>query len=466
MMDQIVSTLTGAPPVEARDNKGRGDKATPEKGGFGDTLSSVKHTSSTANQDASQEEPIIETDAEGQSDASADVVDQLAKQRRVNLQANSALGLNAQKMPSAKDAAPKGEHLMPFSLRASARVKGEEAAAILKKAVGVDERLNLKGAAQSISKDQVILDPDASAADIVSALMIGAEAAATASGPIQNDKASKVDPRSDERALEKLQKRGVDGLAGIEPDEAMKTIGEEHSVPGVDSEATYRFNSVKSSGLRSLDMSVRGNDGRLDFEVKDNGGRITENVTVLDSRRFLGLATPTNATSIAGLIASDSDWASAMRPESALLNAAAQSSTGKVVNTLKLHLTPIELGSVTMSLRMVGDELAVHMTVENNNAYRRLQEDNRSMVEALKAHGITVDQITISVSAADKGDQTQGQSQQGQSGNNQQFATGDSGNGGTGSRAKQAQADNAGGRDGLGGEIDHGTDVNDGGVYL
>ncbi|MCZ7856290.1 flagellar hook-length control protein FliK [Agrobacterium salinitolerans] len=178
--------------------------------------------------------------------------------------------------------------------------------------------------------------------------------------------------------------------------------------------AAFRFSSPRSGAARALDMSTVQRDGRVEFDARESTGKTTDTITVLDSRRFIGLAPSTNASALTGLIVNDPEWVSAMQPGSSLSNAAAQSSTGKVVHTLKLHMTPIELGSVTMSLRLAGDELSVHMTVESVAAYKKLQEDSKSILDGLKAQGLTVDNITISVASSDKSDQT------GTQGNNQQ----------------------------------------------
>lgn len=186
---------------------------------------------------------------------------------------------------------------------------------------------------------------------------------------------------------------------------------------GSDSESgasAFRFTSARSGAARALDMTTDQREGRVEFDARDSTGKAGDTITVLDSRRFIGLAPSSNASALTGLIANDPEWVSAMQPGSSLSNAAAQSSTGNVVHTLKLHMTPIELGSVTMSLRLAGDELAVHMTVESVAAYKKLQEDSKSILEGLKAQGLTVDNISISIASSDKSDQT------GTQGNNQQ----------------------------------------------
>jgi len=107
----------------------------------------------------------------------------------------------------------------------------------------------------------------------------------------------------------------------------------------------------------------------------------------------------------------DSEWAHAMQPGSELVNALTQSNTGKVVNTLKIQMNPIELGNVTATLRLTGDELTVHLTVENRAAFKHLNDDQSDMLKALRSQGFAVDQIQISLSsAADRGNSDAGQS--------------------------------------------------------
>jgi chemotaxis protein MotD len=214
-------------------------------------------------------------------------------------------------------------------------------------------------------------------------------------------------------------------------------------------ESTFRFASGKAGGGRAMDMSISRGEGKLEFEVRDASGKGAD-VTVVDSRRYLGLAPSSNASALTSLIGGDSEWVSAMQPGSALSNAAAQSSTGRVVHTLKLHMTPIDLGSVTMSLRLVGDELAVHMTVETTAAYRKLSDDSKGILDALKAQGLSVDQVTISISSANKSDQPGAQTGgQQQNENGQQTAEGRERDQSGGRNAQRAENEAKGGRDGI-----------------
>ncbi len=232
--------------------------------------------------------------------------------------------------------------------------------------------------------------------------------------------ASKVEPDTSEK-VDSARERAEPVMKAMP--HASERTGKETDA-GADSEgdaSPFRFSSSRPGTVRALDISVAERDGRVEFDARESAGKPVDTIAVLDSRRFIGLAPSSNASALTGLIASDSDWVSAMQPGSSLSNAATQSSTGRVVHTLKLHMTPIDLGSVTMSLRLAGEELAVHMTVESVAAYRKLQDDSKSILEGLRAQGLTVDNITISIASSDKSDQTgtQGNNQQNQNGQQQ-----------------------------------------------
>lgn len=145
-----------------------------------------------------------------------------------------------------------------------------------------------------------------------------------------------------------------------------------------------------------------------------------ETITVIDARRFIAPASTTNGASITAAMFGDAEWVSAMSPGSELANAAAQSSQGKVVNTLKLQMSPIELGSVTATLRLSGEELSVQLTVDNPAALRQLSNDSSEILKSLRAQGLTVDHVQVNMQvpsadrSADAGQNNLSSQQQGQ----------------------------------------------------
>lgn len=171
---------------------------------------------------------------------------------------------------------------------------------------------------------------------------------------------------------------------------------------------TFRFSRADGRG-QTLDMVIGGNPKE---EARDLRKTPVEAVTVLDSRRYLALSQ--NSNTIVNALGGDPEWTSAMQPSSALSNAATMASTGKVVNTLKIQIHPMTLGTVTATMRLAGDELSVDLAVETVAAYRQLSDDQRGLVDSLRAQGFAVDQVSITlVSPSDKADsagtQTNGQ---------------------------------------------------------
>jgi chemotaxis protein MotD len=180
---------------------------------------------------------------------------------------------------------------------------------------------------------------------------------------------------------------------------------------------TFKLARADGRG-QALEMSVgKGRDEAAEFDVRSSGSSGAETVTVLDSRRYLGLAPGSNSAAVIGAMGGDSEWSSAMEPSSSLSNAASWTSTGKVVNTLKIQMNPADLGMVTATMRLSGDELTVDLKVQSGEAYRQLHNDQGAMVDALRAQGYAVDRITVTLAAPPQTDSNtqsgfQGQPQQ------------------------------------------------------
>ena len=176
---------------------------------------------------------------------------------------------------------------------------------------------------------------------------------------------------------------------------------------------TFRLQRGEGRG-QSVDLKISTDaDGRTETEARLPGQGKVETVNVLESRRYLGFDTPSNSASLTSALVGDGDWSVAMQPGSRLANEAQVSSTGQVVNTLKLQMTPQSLGTVTAMLRLSGEELSVHLTVHNAAAYRELKEDASSMLDALRSQGFSVDQVTVGMAPSSA------QSQAGNDGNSQ-----------------------------------------------
>lgn len=62
---------------------------------------------------------------------------------------------------------------------------------------------------------------------------------------------------------------------------------------------------------------------------------------------------------------------------------------------LKIELHPAELGMVTASLRLAGEQLSIELKPETHEAYRRLTTDSDAIVKSLRGLGFDVDKVTI-----------------------------------------------------------------------
>lgn len=64
-------------------------------------------------------------------------------------------------------------------------------------------------------------------------------------------------------------------------------------------------------------------------------------------------------------------------------------------HVLKIELHPSELGTVTASLRLSGEQLSIEMKPDTHEAYRRLTADSDAIVKSMRSLGFEVDHVTI-----------------------------------------------------------------------
>ncbi|MFS2175017.1 flagellar hook-length control protein FliK [Rhizobium pisi] len=201
---------------------------------------------------------------------------------------------------------------------------------------------------------------------------------------------------------------GVNAKAGGNASDALAAVSgkpDDVTVPGTENVdaadgKTFRISRADGRGV-SMDVHIGADQaGPKEGSKKAD----VENVSVLESRRYIGLAQNSNSAAVTAALSGDSEWARAMEPSSALSNAAEWTSTGKVVNTLKIQMNPIDLGLVTATMRLSGDALNVDLKVETGAAYRQLKEDHGKILEALRSQGYAVDNVTISMAPVDHSD--------------------------------------------------------------
>lgn len=261
---------------------------------------------------------------------------------------------------------------------------------------------------------------ETTAADLADVLQLlaGGEAKIAEKGeePVKGEKGAKADQK-------------VDGLAvaAVSEGEADASTSDDSG-----SEGNRDFRFVRADG-KGEPVLLRS-EGSEQTEQK-----AVETVTVVDSRRYIAPVSTTNGASITAAMLGDSEWVGAMSPGSELANAATQSSQGKVVHTLKIQMTPIDLGSVTATLRLSGEELSVQLTVDNPAALRQLSNDQSDILKALRAQGLVVDQVQVNMQVAtvDRSADTGQNSAQNQQAGQQTFQ---SGNQGGSERQQQGEA--------------------------
>lgn len=80
---------------------------------------------------------------------------------------------------------------------------------------------------------------------------------------------------------------------------------------------------------------------------------------------------------------------------SAAAGAQTTNSVAVPTHVLRIELHPAELGTVTASLRLSGEQLSIEMKPETHEAYRRLTADNDAIIKSMRSLGFDVDKVTI-----------------------------------------------------------------------
>ncbi|THV16966.1 flagellar hook-length control protein FliK [Rhizobium rhizophilum] len=312
------------------------------------------------------------------------------------------------------------------------KLKAELAKAL---AAARDKKASAEGeptTAEPVSVEDI--QTDTQAPDLIDVLKLLAGGEAATSG-LDDVKATTEKSDKDEPKLKMADASLIQAVAGDQADASNSEGGQSQD------DRDFRFVRADGKGQPLL-LRGEGTNGPEQSEQK-----AVETVTVVDSRRYIAPVSTTNAASITAAMVGDGEWVSAMSPGSELANAAAQSSQGKVVHTLKLQMSPIELGSVTATLRLSGDELSVQLTVDNAAALRQLTNDQSDILKALRAQGLVVDQVqvTMQVASTDRTADTGQNASQGQQSGQQ---TSQPGSQGGSERQQQGETAGSGARAG------------------
>ncbi len=252
-------------------------------------------------------------------------------------------------------------------------------------------------------------DATGKAADLLQMLTAGTIAAAAA-GQAQQPVSTKAG--GDTAQVSTDAGTAVSDIAGFvsakqdtQADDAAITVDADgQSAATTDDTQLFR---LQKAGLvaQSVDIALKtGTDGKTETSTDPTDQTTPDTVSILDSRRFLGLAQTGNTGMLVAAMSGDKDWAGAMSGATSVnLLDDGLAPTSNVVHTLKLQLNPDNLGTVTASMRLVGDDLSIHLTVHNSAAYRELTSGSSSIVDGLRSQGFSVDNISVSIASSSDG---------------------------------------------------------------
>lgn len=483
MMD--ISVSGGAPGTGASASVGTGrgagkGEAADQKGGFSDALSKAGNSDQDADTVGARDEHAagdgaenVARDLRGRNPKPVIDLNDASLKGQVDVQATNIA--DAGKVP-AKATKDPGKKADIFGLgKSDAEGKAAETVAQAVGKPGKHSKINGFDGDIDLDADTDTGAGDGDVTDVlgllnkepVDAAAILQASAHHATAKADDVKAEKKDAKTEGVNGAKADAHVSDALA------AVASHRDDTRVPGTENaEAvegkTFRISRADGRG-QSMDMHIGTEQPGSEKSAKSG----IENVSVLESRRYLGLVQNPNSATVTAALSGDSEWAHAMQPSSALSNAAEWTSTGKVVNTLKIQMSPIDLGLVTATMRLSGDTLSVDLKVETGAAYRQLKEDHGKMLEALRSQGYAVDNVTISMAPVERADTGSQTNSQGQASQQQQQSLAQQGQGGAArERQNQTAQRTDGGFNGAGGNgVENASAVDAGGnrsgsVYL
>lgn len=477
-----ISVSGGAPGTDAsasvRSGRGAGKgEAADQNGGFSDVLSKAGNN----DQDADTVDTSDQPDANDSAEAAArnlrgrhpkPLIDLNDASLKGQVDAQSETIANAGKMP-VKSEKDQGKNTAVFGLgKPGAKDQAAETAA---QAVGKPAKQIKTG---TLDGDTAVdADAEAGDGDVTDVLGLLKKEPGDAAAVLQASAHHAVAKADDAAAgKEDAKAEGVNGAkADAHVSDALAAVaphGNDAHVPGTENAEgvegkTFRISRADGRG-QTMDMQIGAEQPGSEKSAKSS----VENVSVLESRRYLGLVQNPNSANVTAALSGDKEWAQAMQPSSALSNAAEWTSTGKVVNTLKIQMSPIDLGLVTATMRLSGDTLNVDLKVETGAAYRQLKEDHGKILEALRSQGYAIDNVTISMAPVERADAGNQANSQGQTSQQQQSLAQQGQGGEARERQNQTARQTDGGFNGAGGNgVENASAVDAGGsrsgsVYL
>ena len=228
------------------------------------------------------------------------------------------------------------------------------------------------------------------------------------------EKASSSDGKLNDETVKSANLAGAVQDKDISPRKDGQSVQLE-SVDGKKSSATINAEKAMSDGSKEQGSSQKDDRGsNANISMTDKSGTKMAGVEVLEAKTFIAPTNAsTNANNISQAILKSQQISSAAATQSS--EPIYQTTQPKALNTLKIQLNPAELGVVTATMKLNGENLQVQLRVDNVEAYRLLSEDSSSIVKALKGQGFGIDQINVTLATSDRGSNQQGNPQNSQS---------------------------------------------------
>lgn len=224
--------------------------------------------------------------------------------------------------------------------------------------------------------------PQGSDPAIVQAGSMSQSVSAARSEPVKSTRTGSADTKAEKAILQTSTSSypaGADIPASQVPERAASSDGDLGDMPRQSRASVDDDPEVKASvdaGSRDSARTVSASPAPAIGGVPASASQAT-------------LATP--AAAVLEAIRSQPTW-------TAHLNGSGSGTPGEV-RSLKINLTPVELGSVTAHLTIEDESVSVELTAETSEAQSRLTADTDTIVKSLRAIGLEVDRVTVQLAA-------------------------------------------------------------------
>jgi len=226
--------------------------------------------------------------------------------------------------------------------------------------------------------------------------------AATAQGPARRDRAETQRTRPDTAGVQDADaaRTSPQDRQAAGPGMLQSGIGRGPVLPGMDTarpqvQAVSEVPGLPSGQAGSPDEAAPLQRGAVRLAPATRAAALQQ-ANVVAEQSFPApapYALSRSASQLVGAMTSDPGWRQAAAASATALQPAA--TVTSPAHALKIELHPAELGSVTASLRMAGQQLSIEVRPETHEAYRKLSADSEAIVKSLRGLGFDIDRVTV-----------------------------------------------------------------------